>query len=309
MLVAAAVLASSTGIGTRLSIDVWPKGRADVTGHRHYTLRCAPAKGTVPHPGTACTALNKLQHPFAPTPPGTVCPMLVLGPQEAHVVGTVRGVRVNAWLNLVHCGVDRWDRVKAIVPEPDLALARADPACSAGRRYDGDHSRTDPRSPSPVDGPDGLLTPLSFGDRIESRTTAVHAKGTRGRDMVRKPRLERAFVGGGRRRVRVRGREAGAARTGGPPSASPLDTAHPKADAFDAAPASAREPVAHCDAFALPTATAASCACQPRRCRARAARPPRTSAAAPNAVQSLFTRTTSTPRTGCRSQRRDRRRR
>jgi hypothetical protein len=116
---AAVALASSAGAGkTRLSIDVWPKGRTVAAGHRHYTLSCAPAKGTVAHPGTACAALARLAKPFAATPHGVACPSLVLGPQEAHVVGTVRGVRVNAWLNLVHCGVDRWGRVKAIVPEP-----------------------------------------------------------------------------------------------------------------------------------------------------------------------------------------------
>jgi hypothetical protein len=116
---AAVALASSAGAGkTRLSIDVWPKGRTVAAGHRHYTLSCAPAKGTVAHPGTACAALARLAKPFAATPRGTMCPSLVLGPQEAHVVGTLRGVRVNAWLNLVHCGVDRWNRVKTIVPEP-----------------------------------------------------------------------------------------------------------------------------------------------------------------------------------------------
>ena len=108
--------------GTRLSIDVWPKGRDVAAGHRHYTLQCAPARGTVPHPGIACATLARLAHPFAPTPPETVCPMLVLGPQEAHVVGTVRGVRVDAWLDLVHCGIDRWNRVRAVVPEPKLTV-------------------------------------------------------------------------------------------------------------------------------------------------------------------------------------------
>ena len=121
-LVAVATAASAGGTpATRLSIDVWPKGRTVAAGHHHYTLRCAPAAGTVPHPGNACVVLVRRAHPFAVTPRGTVCPMLVLGPQEAHVVGTVRGVRVNTWLNLVHCGIDRWNRVRAVVPEPKLA--------------------------------------------------------------------------------------------------------------------------------------------------------------------------------------------
>jgi hypothetical protein len=122
-LVASLLLAPASGAKvTRLSIDVWPGGRTVAAGHRHYTLGCAPAKGTVAHPGTACVALARLAKPFAATPRGVACPSLVLGPQEAHIVGTVRGVRVNAWLNLVHCGVERWGRVKAIVPEPYHAV-------------------------------------------------------------------------------------------------------------------------------------------------------------------------------------------
>jgi hypothetical protein len=114
-----ALLASASGAKvTHLTIDVWPGGRTVAAGHQHYTLSCAPAKGTVAHPGAACIALLQLAKPFATTPPGVACPSLVLGPQEAHVVGTLRGVRVNAWLNLVHCGIARWGRLRAIVPEP-----------------------------------------------------------------------------------------------------------------------------------------------------------------------------------------------
>ena len=117
-LVAALLLAPASGTkATRLSIDVWPKGRTVADGHVHYTLGCAPTKGTVAHPGAACAALLRLAKPFAPAPRGVACPSLVLGPQEAHVTGTVRGVRVNVWLNLVHCGIARWGRVKAVVPE------------------------------------------------------------------------------------------------------------------------------------------------------------------------------------------------
>ena len=152
-LAAVATAASAGGApATRLSIDVWPKGRTAAAGHHHYTLSCAPARGTVPRPGNACVVLVRLAHPFAATPRGTVCPMLVLGPQEAHVVGTVRGVHVNAWLNLVHCGVDRWNRVKAIVPEPTLA-GRAPPPVSPP----GGASTT----VTPPDGPPPTLTTMT----------------------------------------------------------------------------------------------------------------------------------------------------
>jgi hypothetical protein len=137
-LVAAVLLAPASGTKTtRLSIDVWPKGRTVAAGHVHYMLGCAPAKGTVAHPGTACAALLRLAKPFAPTPHGVACPSLVLGPQEAHVVGTVKGIRVNVWLNLVHCGIARWARVKAIVPElygpvgPPTAPSPAPPPSTA----------------------------------------------------------------------------------------------------------------------------------------------------------------------------------
>jgi hypothetical protein len=164
-LVAVATAASAGGTpATRLSIDVWPKGRTVATGHHHYVLRCAPAVGTVPRPGNACTVLVRLAHPFAATPRGTVCPMLVLGPQEAHVVGTVRGVRVNAWLDLVHCGIDRWNRVKAIVPEPKLAVRAPPPVRPPG----GTTTVTAPDGPppalislSPVSGPIGTVVTIT----------------------------------------------------------------------------------------------------------------------------------------------------
>lgn len=119
--------ASAAGGTTRLAIDVWPHGRQNARGHRHYTLRCHPATGTVPRPAAACALLDRLESPFAPTPAGTVCPMINLGPAEAHVVGLVSGRRVDAWLNLVHCGPQRWNRVKAIVPEPALTVAPPTP--------------------------------------------------------------------------------------------------------------------------------------------------------------------------------------
>ena len=101
--------------------------------------------------------------------------MLVLGPQEAHVVGTVRGVRVNAWLNLVHCGIDRWDRVKAIVPQPDLALRAPTPVVPPGG---GTTTVTTPDGPpptlasiSPDSGPVGTVVTVAGTNLAE--TTGV----------------------------------------------------------------------------------------------------------------------------------------
>ena len=53
--------------------------------------------------------------------------MIILGPAEAHVVGLVGGQHVDAWLNLVHCGPQRWGRVKAVVPEPTSTVAPPKP--------------------------------------------------------------------------------------------------------------------------------------------------------------------------------------
>ncbi len=153
-LAAVATAASAGGApATKLTIDVWPQGRTVATGHVHYTLRCSPAAGTVPRPGNACAVLARLAHPFAATAPATACPSLVLGPQEAHVVGTVRGTRVNAWLNLAHCGVARWNLVKAIVPEPKLTGHTPPPVTPPAERRDHRHDAERTASGSRLDQP------------------------------------------------------------------------------------------------------------------------------------------------------------
>ncbi len=110
--------ASSAAPGpTRLGITVWPEGRQAAESHRD-TLSCAPARGTVPHPLRACSLLQRLgAAAFAPTPPGTACTEIYGGPDEAHVVGRVRGRRVDAHLRLVNgCEIARWNRVRLVVP-------------------------------------------------------------------------------------------------------------------------------------------------------------------------------------------------
>ncbi len=78
----AAVLVASTS----LHITVWPNG-ADKPGKHEYTLRCAPAGGTLPHRATACRSLLRLRTPFAPTPKGSACAQIYGGPQTALVTG------------------------------------------------------------------------------------------------------------------------------------------------------------------------------------------------------------------------------
>ncbi len=112
------VSAASAATGpTRLRIAVWPQGRAAAQVHR-YTLTCAPARGTVPHPARACRLLRRLgAEAFAPTPPATVCTQIYGGPAQARVLGLVGGRAVNARLKLTNgCEIARWNRVRAAVP-------------------------------------------------------------------------------------------------------------------------------------------------------------------------------------------------
>jgi hypothetical protein len=102
---------------TRLRITVWPKGHEAAVVHR-YTVACAPARGTVPHPLRACRLLSRLgADAFAPTRPGTFCSDIWGGPAEAWVRGSVAGRAVDARLSLVNgCELSRWNRVRAVVP-------------------------------------------------------------------------------------------------------------------------------------------------------------------------------------------------
>jgi hypothetical protein len=76
-----------------------------------WTLRCNPARGTLPRPAVACRRLEaggaKL---FAPLPKGIVCTQIYGGPQMARVVGVVQGKRV--WATFQRrdgCEIDRWN--------------------------------------------------------------------------------------------------------------------------------------------------------------------------------------------------------
>jgi hypothetical protein len=110
LVVLSAAPASASVLRTSLQIAVWPQGSE---GAPHlWTLRCAPAGGTLPRPGDACLRLSKLSAPFAPVPSGTMCTMIYGGPQRARVTGTFRGHPVRATFNRSNgCEVVRWHRV------------------------------------------------------------------------------------------------------------------------------------------------------------------------------------------------------
>ena len=115
-LLALILLAAPAGGQTKLSITVWPRGPEGAADH--YTLGCAPARGTLPSPGIACRKLAALSAPFAPTPKDEVCTMIYGGPQVARVTGTLRGRKV--WVTLRRrngCEIDRWNRVSFLLPQ------------------------------------------------------------------------------------------------------------------------------------------------------------------------------------------------
>jgi hypothetical protein len=112
--VLALVLPASAATSTRtaLTVTYWAKGPQ--AGERVvWTLRCNPARGTLPHPSLACARLArggpKL---FAPVPKGLVCTQIYGGPQVARVVGILEGRRVRARFSRVDgCQIARWNRL------------------------------------------------------------------------------------------------------------------------------------------------------------------------------------------------------
>jgi Subtilisin inhibitor-like len=111
--VLAALMVGGSAAGARttaLRIQVWPEGRSgsSVT----WTLRCAPAGGTLPGAARACRRLAAMSSPFAPVPKDAVCAEVYGGPQVAFVKGTYRGSRIWAWFRRRDsCETARWKRV------------------------------------------------------------------------------------------------------------------------------------------------------------------------------------------------------
>ena len=112
MNVFAAILLASTS----LHLTVWPNGEGH-PGKREWTLRCAPAAGTLPNAATACRRLSALKAPFAPVPKDAACTEIYGGPQEALVTGRFRGQMIRARFSRRDgCQIARWNRVKFLFP-------------------------------------------------------------------------------------------------------------------------------------------------------------------------------------------------
>jgi hypothetical protein len=110
--------ASSAGTSTpstELRISFFPEGRSE--GDRTlWTLRCAPAGGTLPKRVAACQKLDRMKNPFAPLPKDLQCTQIYGGPEQALITGTHNGHRV--WVLLAQrngCEIARWRKLAFLV--------------------------------------------------------------------------------------------------------------------------------------------------------------------------------------------------
>ena len=103
---------AGTSPPTALKVTYWENGRGTSTPVT-WTLRCNPARGSLPRPAVACRRLVKGGPKlFAAVPPDTVCTEIYGGPQVARVTGTVKGTRV--WTTFTRtngCEISRWQRL------------------------------------------------------------------------------------------------------------------------------------------------------------------------------------------------------
>jgi hypothetical protein len=91
---------------SRLTVTV----RANLQAQpRVWQLQCDPPGGDHPNPASACAALERAPHPFAPVPSGVACAQLVAGPERATIEGRWRGEEVHAtYKRTDSCEEDRW---------------------------------------------------------------------------------------------------------------------------------------------------------------------------------------------------------
>ena len=108
--------APGTAPATELKVAYWPEGRGEGSA-KTWTLRCAPAGGTLPKAAAVCQRLLSLKSPFAPLRKDLVCTEQYGGPQLALVTGTLRGTKVWAQLQARNgCEIARFKRLAFLVP-------------------------------------------------------------------------------------------------------------------------------------------------------------------------------------------------
>ena len=107
---------STEPAATDLRITVWPAGR-DAGNATVYTLKCAPARGSLARASAACTELLSMSRPFRPVPADTFCTDVYGGPQQALVTGTLKGARVWAQFSATNgCQIARAKRISFLLP-------------------------------------------------------------------------------------------------------------------------------------------------------------------------------------------------
>ena len=100
---------------TSLQITIWPNGEGHTPKHS-FTLKCAPAGGTLPNRRSACAKLMALKAPFAPVRKDLVCTQVYGGPAEAQIAGRFRGAPVRARFDLRDgCEIGRWNCLRLIL--------------------------------------------------------------------------------------------------------------------------------------------------------------------------------------------------
>ncbi len=104
--------ASGTSSHTALTITFWENGQR-TADPEVWTLRCNPARGTLPRPAIACRKLaaggSRL---VVPVPGSAICTQIYGGPQVARVVGQLEGRRI--WARFTRengCQIERWSRL------------------------------------------------------------------------------------------------------------------------------------------------------------------------------------------------------
>jgi hypothetical protein len=128
LLIAAFCAAAATACGTataskgvsspgpqapKVSLDIKVTGGHGVAA-KNWTLRCDPAGGTHPDPAAACAVLLKAKSPFAMTPTGVECPMIMVGTKTATVKGIYFGQHVDTTFVEGGCDLPRWAKLGQI---------------------------------------------------------------------------------------------------------------------------------------------------------------------------------------------------
>jgi Subtilisin inhibitor-like len=109
---AATTASAATTATTALRVTYW-EDVAKPSDSITWTLRCNPARGSLPRPARACARLAAGgARLFARLPRNIVCTEIYGGPQRARVVGTVNGRRIFATFARSNgCEIDRWQRI------------------------------------------------------------------------------------------------------------------------------------------------------------------------------------------------------